>query len=135
MCFELEEGKSALTLLAQFEDPLGRAKGVELAEDRAGYEPAARGQSGSTYAPHMDSRTKEHETFARQLAHYLNEGIAAHRCSALVIIASNPFLGEVKSHLNEQSAKALHRSVPLDLTSYTGKELERRIDEALLHPR
>jgi protein required for attachment to host cells len=131
ICFERAEGASDLTLLARFEDPLGRSKGIDLAEDRAGYEAMGRGHAGSAFSPHTDARTKEHDSFARQLAHHLNEAVAAHRCDGLAILASNPFLGEVKSHLDEQSGKALRKAVPVDLTSFSGKELARRIDEAL----
>jgi protein required for attachment to host cells len=131
MCFERPEGATDLTLESKFEDPLGRAKGVDLAGDRAGYEATGRGLAGAAYSPHTDVRTKEHDSFARQLAHHLNSGIASHRCDALAILASNPFLGEVKSHLDEQSGKALHKAVPVDLTSFSGKDLARRIEEAL----
>jgi protein required for attachment to host cells len=133
ICFERAEGRDELTLISKFEDPLGRSKGVDLAPDRAGYEAMGHGQSGSAYSPHIDARTKEHDSFARQLALHLNAGIASHRCDGLAILASNPFLGEVKSHLDEQSGKALHKAIPLDLTSFSGKELAHRIDKAL-HP-
>jgi len=134
ICYERAEGQSDLALLATFEDPLGRAKGMELSDDRAGYESMGRGQAGAAFEPHTDIRTKEHESFARRLAQHLNQAIAAHRCDELAIVASNPFLGEVKSHLDHQSVKALHKSVPLDLTSFHGKELSRRIHEALSAP-
>jgi len=132
LCYERVAGAEELNRLADFHDPLGRSKGIELETDRAGYEGGGHGHSGAAYAPRMDSRTKEHEVFARGLAGYLNEAIAAHRCEEIAIVASNPFLGEVKSHLDPQSTKALTKIVARDLTSFAGEELQRRLREALL---
>lgn len=129
-CFERDSSARGLKLLAEFEDPKGRSKGIDLATDRAGYE-STRGGPGSAFEPRTDSKTKEHEEFARRLANYLNDGIAAHRCDLLAIVASNPFLGEVKSHLDHQSTKSLANAVAKDLTSFEGEDLMRRIDQTL----
>jgi protein required for attachment to host cells len=131
ICFERDEYSSDLRLVSEFEDPLGRSKGSELADDRAGYEPTGHGGAGSAFEPRTDVRTKQHDTFARRLGDFLNEAVAGHRCDELGIIASNPFLGQLKAHLNPESSKALSRTVPKDLTSYAGDELARRIHEAL----
>jgi len=45
------------------------------------------------------------ESFARKLAQMLDDGVTSDRCDALAIFASNPFLGELKSHLGEQAAR------------------------------
>ncbi len=131
LCFERDDGAPGLTLLAEFNDPLARSKGSDLADDRAGYESFGRGHRGAAFAPRTDTRTKEHDNFARRLANYLNAGIAAHRCDTLAILASNPFLGAVKMHLDVQSTKALTKTVAKDFTSLAGEELMRRIDHAI----
>ncbi|HEY2929563.1 host attachment protein [Piscinibacter sp.] len=130
-CFESVHGKPKLNLLARYEDPLGRAKGIELGDDRGGHESMGHGRGSGTYSPRTDARTKEHDNFARELAKVLNDGIAAHHCEALAIFASNPFLGEIKSHLSEQAMKALGTASATDLTSFDQRELTRRVDQAL----
>jgi protein required for attachment to host cells len=130
-CFESIHGKPRLNLLAPFDNPLGRAKGIELGDDRGGYESMGRGRGSATYTPRTDARTKEHDHFARELAKFLNDGIAAHRCDSLAIFASNPFLGEIKSHLGEQAMKALTTASATDLTGLDQRELTRRVDQAL----
>ena len=134
-CYTREHANSPWTEVAKFEDAWGRAKGSDLAEDRSGYEGTSLSRAGTTYTPRVDAKKKEHESFARQLANYLNEAIGAHRCEEIVIFASNPFLGEVKSFLNEHASRALGRSLAVDLTSFTGPELARRIEQHLLPPR
>lgn len=133
-CFTREHANSPWTEVAEFDDAWGRAKGLDLSEDRAGYEAGGRVRAGAAFSPHVNPKTKEHESFARQLARFLNEAIAARRCESLVIFASNPFLGEIKSDLDEHARGALVRSLALDLTSFSGAELARRIEEHLLAP-
>jgi protein required for attachment to host cells len=131
LCFEHHQGLDDLKLMAEFADPLGRVKGIDLASDRAGYESTGRGNGSAAFAPRTDVRTKEHDSFARRLASFIDEGIAEHRCDSLAIVASDPFLGHLKSHLNPRSAKALAQTVAKDLTSFSGQELTHRIRQAL----
>ncbi|HYA66593.1 MAG TPA: host attachment protein [Burkholderiaceae bacterium] len=131
-CYTREHASAPWTVVAEFQDPLGRAKGSDLVADRAGYEAVGRDRAGTAYAPRLDPKKKEHESFARQLAHFLNESVAARRCEQIVIFASNPFLGEIKPLLDEHASRALGRTLALDLTSFAGPELMRRIDEHLL---
>jgi nucleotide-binding universal stress UspA family protein len=44
--------------------------------------------------------------------HVLNAGLATGRCAGLVLVASNPFLGELKEHLDTQSRQRVLRTVP-----------------------
>lgn len=131
-CCARENANSPWTEVAKFEDVWGRAKGSDLSEDRSGYEGTSLSRGGTSYTPRVDAKKKEHESFARQLANYLNEAVGARRCEEIVIFASNPFLGEVKAFLNEHASRALGRTLAIDLTSFTGPELARRIDEHLL---
>lgn len=131
-CYAREHANAPWTEVAKFEDIWGRAKGSDLAEDRSGYEGTSLSRAGTAYTPRIDAKKKEHESFARQLANYLNEAVEAQRCEEIVLFASNPFLGEVKAFLNEHASKALGRSLAIDLTSFTGPELAHRIDEHLL---
>lgn len=50
------------------------------------------GHAGTQFERHTPAQAKERDSFARQLADYLNEGVAAKRCNGLVLIASSPML-------------------------------------------
>jgi hypothetical protein len=45
-----------------------------------------------------------------------------------VLIASSTLLGEIRQALPAQAAKRVRWSAPVDLTSYTGRELENRFE-------
>ena len=134
-CYTRENVNSPWTEVAGFADAWGRAKGSDLSEDRSGYEGTSLSRAGTSYSPRLSAKKKEHESFARQLAEFLNQAVVDRRCQELVIFASNPFLGELKSFLGEHAKQALGRTLAIDLTSFTGPELARRIEQHLLPPR
>jgi protein required for attachment to host cells len=101
-----------------------RQKGIEIGGDTPGH-----GLGRSAYQPRTDVRDREHDRFAHEVAGVLNRGVAAGQCAGLVLVASNPFLGQLKSHLDEQAQKAVLRTVASDYTSYRDDELARRIGQ------
>lgn len=130
-CFEQEKNGS-LALLDSFEHPDSRKPGSTLGADRPGHiEGIGHGLGEASYQPRIDPKSWEHDKFAQELAGYLNKAVAAHRCERVVVIASNPFLGLVKSHLDVQAGKRLAGGIAADLTSYEGRELKARVEEAL----
>ena len=111
--------------------PESRQKGMALGTDRPGHVVSLGHNTGSSaYQPRTDPREREHDQFARELAATLNEGVAAGDCAGLVLVASNPFLGHLKSHLREQANKRLLRTVASDYTTLQDDELARRLAAA-----
>jgi protein required for attachment to host cells len=130
-CFELEaDGK--LKLLDSFAHPDSRKPGSTLGSDRPGHiEGEGHGLGSASYQPRIDPKSWEHEKFAKELAAVLNAAVAAHRFERVFLIASNPFLGQIKSHLDAQAGKRLAGGIAADLTSYEGRDLKARVEEAL----
>jgi len=130
-CFEQGVDR-ALTLVERFEHPDSRKPGSALGQDRPGrVAGVGHGLGNVKYQPRVDPKTWEHDKFAQRLAAHVNAAVAAHRCERVYIIASNPFLGQIKSHLDMQAAKRLAAGVAVDLTGYEGRELQARVQEAL----
>lgn len=128
-CFERNDHNHALRELASFVHPQSRQKGSALADDRGGL--VHKGVASTQFQPHTDVHEKEHEAFARELAHHLDDAVLAHRCSGLVLFASSSFLGELRSHLGPSTVPRVKAGIALDLTSYSGAELEQRVTQAL----
>lgn len=126
--FEAGERPGSLQPLQDLVHPSSRQKGIELARDRPGHvEGTGHGLGSTAYVPKTDPRDREHDHFAQTVAQILNEGIAAGRCAGIVLVASNPFLGRVRSHLSPQADHAVLRTVPHDYTGLPEQELARRI--------
>jgi protein required for attachment to host cells len=122
--------------VADLVHPQSRQKGVDLARahggDRPGHvEGQGHGLGSAAYLPRTDPREREHDRFAREVAATLNEGVASGRCAGIVLVASDPFLGQLKAHLDTQAGKALLRTVASDYTGLRDDELARRLASAV----
>ena len=117
--------------VADLVHPQSRMKGERLGSDRPGHARAeGRGLAGTSYLPHTDPRQREHDRFAREVAAAVNDGVAQDRCAGPTLVASDPFLGQLKSHLGNRARKLLLRTVAADYTTLRDDELARRIAAA-----
>ena len=136
-CFERHASDHSLTELTDFVFPraslAGEAGGGDLT-GAAGKGHGRTGHAGTQFEPRTEAQDKARNSFARQLADYLNDAIAKQRYHSLVLIANSPMLGELKTCLNHAAQKALKRSVVSDLTQFTGLELKKSVDRALALP-
>lgn len=136
-CFERQAPDHSLIELADFVFPkknvFSEAEGGDLT-GAAGKGHGRTGHAGTQFEPRTDVHAKERGSFAHQIADYLNAGVSGQRCHALVLIATSPMLGELRSCLSPASDKALKRCIASDLTHYTGPELKERVDHALQLP-
>jgi protein required for attachment to host cells len=136
-CFERDTSDHSLKELTDFIHPRvslqGKAGGGDMTGE-AGKGHGRTGHAGTQFEPHTEALAKERANFARDLANYLNTGVAERSCHALVLVATSPMLGEIKSQLNSASDKVLVRCIASDLTRYTGRDLEKRVEIALRLP-
>lgn len=126
----LEESDEAgvYTHVADLVHPRSRMKGEQLGDDRPGLVMRS-GPSGggAAYTPRSEPRGREHDRFAREVAAALNAGVDQGRCVGMTLVASDPFLGLLKSHLHGQARKLLLRTVAHDYTALREDELARRL--------
>jgi protein required for attachment to host cells len=136
-CFERHATDHSLTELIDFIHPhtsLGGAPSEGDLTGAAGKGHGRTGHAGTQFEPRTEAHAKERGSFARQLADYLNEGVAAHRCNELVLIATSPMLGELRPCLSSAADKVVRRCVTSDLTRYQDAELKERVNHALQLP-
>ncbi len=122
------ESGGLMVVLETFEHPEGRSKVSELADDKMGRENSDSSFGGSAYQPRVDAKQKEHARFACQLADHLEQQAQQGHFRSLVIFASSPFLGELKTELGATTARLLSATHDLDLTSFGLAELEQRVE-------
>jgi protein required for attachment to host cells len=128
--FAVDGGPGRPVEVTDLVHPASRQKGSELGQDRAGHAErhgADSGQGGASFDPRTDPRQKEHVQFAHELAATLHDGVTGRRCKALLLVASDPFLGELKACLSAATRPAVVRSVPKDLTGLALPELHERL--------
>ena len=116
-----------LVALATLEHPESRLKASQLADDRPGHEATDNSSGGNRYEPRSDVRRKEHQRFAREIAHRLDAGLAAGEFNAVWLFASSPFLGELKAQLSDAVTKRVQLALDSDLTALGLAEIEQRL--------
>jgi protein required for attachment to host cells len=122
---------SPMAVLQSFENPQGRSKVTDLADDKMGRESSDRSFGGASYQPRVDAKQKTHTHFARELADYLGPQAQQGSFRSLVIFASSPFLGQLKSELDANTTRLVSATHDLDLTSFGLSELEQRIQREI----
>lgn len=122
-----------LRLLHTFEHTDSRKKGVELAGDKAGRELSGQSFGGAAYEGQTDTRRKEHQRFARELADHLEHEARSNAFGSLQVFASSPFLGELKQALGGVTQQLLAGTHDVDLTAVGPAELGPRIEQELAH--
>lgn len=127
--FERDDENQALREIADLVHAQSRQKASELGTDRPGR--VRKSDASTAFSPHPELRTREHQRFAHELANVLEEAALAHRMPGLVLLASNPFLGELKAELGDAARRVLKHAAPVDLTTYQHAELERRVTQAV----
>ncbi len=108
-----------------------RQKPSALGDDRLGHGSGDRTPGGVSFAPRTDPKRREHEHFARQLAHRLEQALERGECERISLYAPPRFLGELKAALGPAASKALRVAIDVDLVRYGLDELESRIARAL----
>jgi protein required for attachment to host cells len=121
--FERRSFTEPLLELTDWVNPAGRMSARET--ERAPLGQSQAGRAG--LAPRADLKQLHRSAFAQELAAHLREAVLSHRMKALALIVSNPFLGELLSHLDASVQKVLFAQHVLDLTSLSLTDLDERM--------
>jgi len=125
--FKRDSPTDPLVALPTMEHPESRLKASQLADDRPGHEATDNSSGGNRFEPRSDPRRKEHRRFAREIAERLDDAMAEGDFKSLWILASDPFLGELKAELSDAVARRVLLTVDSDFTSLGVGELEQRL--------
>ncbi len=123
--FERDEGSGALREIADAVHPASREKESALGREQPGR--VRKGEMSTALEPRTAPRLRERELFAREVARMLEDAAVAHRMPGLVLLASNPFLGELKARLGPSARALLKAGIATDLTSLQAADLEHRL--------
>jgi hypothetical protein len=117
---EMSDKGEGYVHVADLVHPQSRQKAAELGGEKAG-------RGSGTVAPVPAAPTSECETPNAARWPMTEFRLATGRCAGLVLVASNPFLGELKEHLDTQARQRVLRTVPSDYTSLDERELAQRL--------
>ena len=124
---EFDPRDASLTELADFTHPASRQKGTDLASDRPGHAEKGQASVRTSFEARTEVHHKEHANFAREIARHLDLAVAEGRCPKIALVASNPFLGELRVQLGGVAAKTVVATSATDLTHCALPELTQRV--------
>lgn len=127
--FERDAANGALREIEDPVHPASREKEAALGRDRPGR--VHKSEASTAFEPHTAAHARERTHFAHELGQMLEGAALARRMAGLVLMASNPFLGELKAALGPAARAVLKASVALDLTGLQGSDLEHRVSKVL----
>lgn len=127
--FERDGDNGALREIADPVHPASREKEAAMGRDRPGR--VYKGAASTAFEPHTAPRARERARFAHELARMLEDAAQARRMPGLVLMASNPFLGELKAALGPAAAAVLKAGIAVDLTGLQSSELEHHVGKVL----
>lgn len=125
--FSRDADTGTLVPVATLKHPESRLPGHDLADDRPGHEATDRSSGGNRFEPRSDVRRHEHTKFAHEIAHALKARLAAGEYDALWMLASSPFLGELRAAVDDAVAGRVQYTHASDLTSLGLAEIEDRL--------
>ena len=128
--FAVDRSAGRLDEIADFVHPAARMAGAALGDERGGHSErgtADGGAGGAAVEPRTDRRHKELAGFARELADFLGDAIAQHRCGDVLLIASDALLGQLRAQLNASVSAAVRVAEPLDIGWLDEPALTRRV--------
>ncbi len=122
----------AVVPLTVLKHPASRLPGHMLSSDRPGHEAVDHSSGGNRFEPRSDVRRQEHASFAHEIARELEKRLVAGEYGELWLLASSPFLGELKSALHDSVAGRMRLMLATDWTSFDLDEIDARL--RALHP-
>ncbi|MGZ5888405.1 MAG: host attachment protein [Ramlibacter sp.] len=120
-----------LVTIATFAHEPSRSRSAQLGSDRPGWRMGAAHAGGAALAPRTDPHEREQARFAAELARWLEDAAGAHRYRELVVVAPEPFFGELKQAFGTATRSLLHGGRAVDLTHVGPAELPARLAHEL----
>lgn len=124
---EREERDSPLSEGEAFTNPAGHMHESELTSDLPGSSSAA---GAGRHNVDTDQGPKAHsrEVFAKMLADRLDDARVEHLCERLVLIAPPRFLGLLRKHLGDNTARIVEREIGKNLVRHSLDEVLEQLE-------
>ena len=105
--FTAESAHSELNEIETMAHPEGRSHEQNLVSDMPGKESGKGGAGAHAYEEKIEPKKQEMIEFAKRIADYLDDVRKANKLNKLLIVAAPAFLGELRSHLSNETREKI----------------------------
>jgi protein required for attachment to host cells len=120
--------KKGLELVIEFNHPQSREKRMDLTSDKPG---RVDNKGHGAFVQQTDPKKNEADHFALEVAKNLEQGRVNNTYERLILIASNPFMGLLKSRLDPHVMDKVSETIEKDYTKISDQELAEHLQEVL----
>ncbi len=131
--FTREPDTKALTELAHLDNPAVHSRTHDLGTERPARTMESMGTARHAIEPRTDFHRETKAAFARQIAHYVEEGASEKKFEELIVIAPPQMLGDLRADFGRRSLACLKATLDKDLTKAPMPQIAAEV-EALLKP-
>jgi protein required for attachment to host cells len=131
--FTAESTSSSLIEIETMAHPASRLHDRDITSDMPGKSKGGDGSGGHAYQAETDPKEYEMTEFAKQVADYLDAARSTNQISELLLVASPAFLGELRTHLSEETKKSVVFELDKNLTHHSVEDIRKHLPKRLTH--
>ena len=131
--FTAETSRSPLKEIEKFDHSEGRLHDRDLTSDLPGKFGGKYGSAGHSYTVTTDPKKHELSEFARSIATYIEDTRKGNKLSYLVLVAAPIMLGELRSHLSDETKKQITLEVSKNFTALRPEEIRDHLPKSILN--
>ncbi|WP_455375784.1 host attachment protein [Kaarinaea lacus] len=130
--FTAETSRSPLSEIENLTHVEGRLHDRDLTSDLPGKFGGKFGSAGHSYTDTTDPKKHELSEFARYIANYIESARKNNQISNLLLVAAPIMLGELRSHLSDETRKQIVLEVGKNFTANTAEDIRSQLPKSLL---
>ena len=111
----------------EFENHVGREKGLDLVSDRPGRRSAANSPNRGTMDFDTDPRRSEEGRFAHTISKMLHDAYNQNAFERLILVSPPQFLGMLRNELRGPIERCIYGTLDKDYTHVNDRELVERV--------
>lgn len=127
LIFTLNGRMKTLLQIREMTHPESRKRDLELVGDKPGRMFESVGQVRHAVTQPFDPRTIEKQKFSLQLANALEQARKEGMVEKIVVLAAPAFLGNLRLHLSEKTARLITKEIPKNLAHMTVLEIQEHL--------
>jgi protein required for attachment to host cells len=129
--FTADSARSPLNEIETMAHPEGRIHEQNLVSDMPGKESGKGGGGDHAYQEKIEPKKQEMIAFAKRIADYLDDARKANKLEKLLIVAAPAFLGELRTHLSNETIEKIAFELDKNLAHHDVEDIRKHLSTFL----
>ena len=125
--FTADSANSPLNEIETMSHPEGRMHEQDMVSDMPGKGSGKGGGGDHAYQEKIEPKEQEMIVFAKRVADYLDDARKANKLNKLLLIAAPAFLGELKTHLSDETSKNIVFELDKNIAHHSVEDIRQHL--------